>query len=387
MNIFFVGQIIPQELMNRNYAELKGLCDNAANVFYNALLEGFVKNGCGVSAVSTVSSGTNTGGAESVYKCAYYHADSGMKKHIKLFIKTWKEMKKWSKSVSGERAAVCNCLRISRAAAGILFCKLHGIKITAVVTDVPGYRSTKRRNMNLISKTADIVSRFMLSKYDAYVLLSEQMRDVIPMGNKKYCIVEGICGKFLPKSAEKNETFTVMYAGALVRKYNIGALAEAVIKLECENVVLKLFGAGEMEEELKRLESENPCIKFCGSVPNDICVKEEMRAHLLVNPRLSCEEYTKYSFPSKNIEYMKTGTPVLFTKLPSMPEEYSEYVNLIEDETADGIADAILRLMNTEYAELKEKAERAKRFVETEKNSEVQAGKVIKILKEICKKK
>ena len=33
-------------------------------------------------------------------------------------------------------------------------------------------------------------------------------------------------------------------------------------------------------------------------------VKEEKKSTLLVNPRFTNEEYTKYSFPSKNMEYM-----------------------------------------------------------------------------------
>ena len=48
----------------------------------------------------------------------------------------------------------------------------------------------------------------------------------------------------------------------------------------------------------------------------------------------------KYSFPSKNMEYMVSGTPVLTTRLPGMPMEYYPYVYFIEEESADGIAAA-----------------------------------------------
>ena len=55
-------------------------------------------------------------------------------------------------------------------------------------------------------------------------------------------------------------------------------------------------------------------------------VAEELKATLLVNPRPTTEEFTIYSFPSKNMEYMASGTPLLTTKLPGMPEEYHQYV-------------------------------------------------------------
>lgn len=49
----------------------------------------------------------------------------------------------------------------------------------------------------------------------------------------------------------------------------------------------------------------------------------------------------KYSFPSKTMEYMSTGTPVLTTVLPGMPKEYHPYVYLLEEETADAIAEKL----------------------------------------------
>ena len=60
-------------------------------------------------------------------------------------------------------------------------------------------------------------------------------------------------------------------------------------------------------------------------------------ATLLINPRFSNEEYTKYSFPSKNMEYMASGTPILTTKLPGMPKEYYEYIYLFEEESIEGM--------------------------------------------------
>ena len=38
------------------------------------------------------------------------------------------------------------------------------------------------------------------------------------------------------------------------------------------------------------------------------------------------------------MEYMVSGTPMMTTVLPGMPEEYYPYVWLIEDETEDGAA-------------------------------------------------
>lgn len=43
-------------------------------------------------------------------------------------------------------------------------------------------------------------------------------------------------------------------------------------------------------------------------------------ADVLVNPRQNDDEYTKYSFPSKNIEYLMTGNAVMAYMLDGIPE-------------------------------------------------------------------
>ena len=49
-------------------------------------------------------------------------------------------------------------------------------------------------------------------------------------------------------------------------------------------------------------------------------------ADVLVNPRLNEGEYTKYSFPSKTMEYLSTGRPVVCYKLDGIPDEYDKHL-------------------------------------------------------------
>lgn len=380
MDIFFVGQVIPTSLINRHYEKLHGLCDNAANVFYNALLNGLVKNGCRVSAVSTVAKNTDINNVNCLYECIYNCTGKGITRHIKQSWKTYNELRKWNVK-NKEGVVVFNCLRIAQVVSGLLFCKIHKVKSVGIITDVPGYRSMDRSDMSFIAKVIDSTVRFTLSRYDAYVLLSQEMKNVIPIGEKNYVVVEGICDSEIQyKPMKKNDKFTIMYAGSLMRKYNIMGLVEAVISLNRNDVVLKLFGNGELESELEEISDKYSCIQYCGSVSNEVCIEEQKKAHLLVNPRFSSEEYTKYSFPSKNIEYMKSGTPVLYTKLPSMPEEYYEYINIIEDESNSGIAKALENILDTDSSVLNDKALKAKEFVESKKNSVVQAKKILDLV-------
>ena len=113
---------------------------------------------------------------------------------------------------------------------------------------------------------------------------------------------------------------------------------------------------------------------------NTEIVAREQEATLLVNPRPTDEEYVKYSFPSKTMEYMASGTPVLTTVLPGMPKEYHPYVYLLEDETAGGITKMLKEVLSNSDEELFRKGTEARRFVLEQKNNVIQARKILEML-------
>ena len=105
-----------------------------------------------------------------------------------------------------------------------------------------------------------------------------------------------------------------------------------------------------------------------------------MKVTLLINPRPTNEEYTKYSFPSKNMEYMVSGTPILTTKLPGMPKEYYKHVYLIEEENVDGLKNILIDILNKPVEELYKFGNGAKEFVLNKKSNIMQAKKIINMI-------
>ena len=99
-----------------------------------------------------------------------------------------------------------------------------------------------------------------------------------------------------------------------------------------------------------------------------------------MNPRPTHEEFVKYSFPSKTMEYMASGTPVLTTRLPGMPKEYYPYVDFIEEESAAGIAAALKAVLTRSDEELFQKGQKARAFVLEGRNNVVQAKRILTML-------
>ena len=120
---------------------------------------------------------------------------------------------------------------------------------------------------------------------------------------------------------------------------------------------------------------------YGGMLMTSEIVEKEREATLLVNPRPTVEEFVKYSFPSKTMEYMASGTPVLTTRLPGMPEEYYPHVYFIDDESADGIAHALTQVLAHSDEELFDKGCAARAFVLDSRNNVIQAAKILDMLK------
>jgi len=272
-------------------------------------------------------------------------------------------------------------LNISVSAGALFATKLAGVKSVGIVTDLPLYLSNNGKSMTVK------INNYIMHRFSSYIFLTEQMNLHINKKNKPYIVIEGLVDinmvNLENKITSKYENKICIYAGGIQKIYGIDYLVNAFIEANVHNSELHIFGDGDFEDELKRICEVNDKIKYFGVKLNDYVVNEQLMASLLINPRPTNVDFTKYSFPSKNMEYMASGTPTLTTKLPGMPEEYNEYVFLIEEETVDGLTQALKDLLSKSKEELHEKGRRAKEFVLSKKNNIVQAKKILDLVNKI----
>jgi glycosyltransferase involved in cell wall biosynthesis len=67
------------------------------------------------------------------------------------------------------------------------------------------------------------------------------------------------------------------------------------------------------------------------------------KAAVLVNPRPSRLLENRYNFPSKLMEYMASGRPILSTATSDVAEHYGSGLIVLEDETPQGLARCLER--------------------------------------------
>jgi glycosyltransferase involved in cell wall biosynthesis len=216
-------------------------------------------------------------------------------------------------------------------------------------------------------------------EYDGYVYLTKEMSEVIDP-QKPYIVVEGVADVRRAKKAdvkEKSVPTAIMYAGMLHKKYGILNLAEAFCRLNKDSVELWLFGDGSCVKEIKEYCKLNGNIKYFGNTDREKVLEYERKATLLVNVRDPADSFTKYSFPSKTIEYMLSGTPMLTTKLPGIPEEYFDYLFHISDVSVESIAAKLSEILELSENDLCEFGNRAQEFIIQNKKASDVGKKII----------
>lgn len=305
-------------------------------------------------------------------------------KHICLFVYVFIYVLFWGMRDRRGKTIICDVLSISICMGALLASKVNGLQSIAVVTDIYGMMVGSSKTSFLSTLAAKLNSKY-ISLFDKYVLLTEQMNEVVNPKGRPHIVMEALCDSSLLRETHmlvpKSHPRTVLYAGGVYERYGLKMLAEGFLKANVPDAILIYFGEGSYVEEYKALCEEHPNLEYRGVVPNEEIMREEQMATLLVNPRFTTEEFTKYSFPSKNMEYMASGTPLLTTKLPGMPKEYYPYVFLFEEETIDGYADAISEALALSESELSTLGESAKQFVLQHKNNIEQARRISNFIK------
>ena len=235
------------------------------------------------------------------------------------------------------------------------------IRICFIVPDLPQYMNleTKRGFIYDFFKGFDIKSiKKHIESVDSSVVLTEAMAQALQLTDRPYVVAEGIVD-YVPKGSTftaHKDTVNIVYAGKLYFRFGIKQLVEAFSLLKSEKYRLILCGNGDAAEYLRKCSIEDSRIILPGQVSPEKVQEYISSAAVLVNPRPNNEEYTKYSFPSKDIEYLLSGKPTVAFLLDGMPKCYQDFLYAVDQN--DNIPCAICDALKAAISAPKEEIEK-----------------------------
>jgi glycosyltransferase involved in cell wall biosynthesis len=242
---------------------------------------------------------------------------------------------------------------------GVLARALRGLVVVPVLTDPPGVAQPGDGAVIRLLRTIDVfLVTSALRRCDGAVALTPALaRDFAP--DRPWLLMDGILRTPQQVAAASQQpprrarcTFDVVYAGGLTRAYGVSRLVEAVRGLDDPAVRLLTYGRGELEPWLREQSAEDDRIRPPELLPRSELIRRLVAADVLVNPRPVNQGFVNYSFPSKLIEYLSTGTPVITTRLPAISSEYEGRLLFADPDTVAGLRAAIsqVRTMPPEAA-------------------------------------
>lgn len=236
------------------------------------------------------------------------------------------------------------------------------IKICMVVPDLPQYMDLSE-SLSPIYKFLKSIDLKQFAKenktVDSYILLTEQMADALNVGDRPYRVVEGIYEATNGVSNKRVGIKTIVYTGKLNLAFGATNLVKAFHSIQNANIRLVICGSGEAKNEIAQIAAKDSRIDFKGQVTSDEARKCILDGDILVNPRPNDSIYTKYSFPSKIIDYLATGNPVIAFELDGMPKIYKDFIYYIPENNIESIAKTIQRVINADPKEIQVRTNKA----------------------------
>ncbi len=400
LDILFLGRLFPREKEQEIKGKMKTGLQDAANALQWNIIDGFEENDFGAMRIVNylpVDAYPNGYTDKFIEGFSFSHTDKynegdvnvrccnifGIKRFINIFYFK-KHIKKWAKEKSDKQKILfsytANSMFLSLAK---LAKKINPeVKVVCLIADIPEYSTVsvltgakKLYHDYEVKKTASLYG-----VVDKFVLLTEHMAERLEL-NAPFMVMEGIATTTDVEVGENTDYGKyILYTGLLNEKFGLCNLAEAFSMIEDESVKLILCGSGDAEEYIAKKQKEDNRIITLGRVDRAEALQLQKGATILVNPRQNNEDFTKFSFPSKNLEYLSSGVPTVAYKLDGIPDDYDDYIIYPADDTPEALRDELVRLLGLTEGERKAMGEKARRFVCENKNKTAQAKRIVEFL-------
>lgn len=227
---------------------------------------------------------------------------------------------------------------------GCQSCKLLGVLLGSIflpairisfLTDNIGLSLTWEGKIKRAFRKIDTkIMRFALKRVSLSIGMTTKLIKLL-MPNKPSLLMPAI----LPKSLlnrklinSESQKYRILYSGGLDENFGVHLLLNAFKLSRHRHWRLIITGKGALSNEINRMQQQDQRISYKGLVSFAELENIYACADVFVNPRSSKDLETHYLFPSKLIEQMATGAPVVSSNLPCLTNKIRKHLFILEKE-------------------------------------------------------
>ena len=386
MKIIVESHIFPDSLVGKLSSSSKAGLDFAAHNFSQAMLSGFKENETDVCVINVPSVGSYPL-LNKCFRIPSVNIDSGISipfynvpyfKRFEIVRNKLKYIESYMRTIASHEDVVYITYNLkSREYLSELKRIRPTLKICSIITDLPENMNTPKQ-FGIFKKKGTSTDDINTDLIDGFILFAPLMAERLHVGNRPWIHLEGI---YNPEGAScrvaKEKFKTILYTGNLGRKYGVMEMLKAFSMIKDSNYRLWIRGGGECETLVRQEAERDNRVEFFESMGRKQIIELQHKATILLNPVKPSESFTRYFFPSKTLEYMASGTPVLMYHLDCMPQEYNNYVYYIKDEDVETLSNTIIETCSRPQEELNSFGARAAAFINQYKTPKSQTKRIV----------
>ena len=222
--------------------------------------------------------------------------------------------------MSNDFIIITDTLRFNLVKAAKHIARKYKVKIIGMLTDNPLNLSSGSHfvQKNLLNLSANL---------DGYLSLTNGLVDVFNTNAPSY-VFEGLVTE--ENEGKKDPIFNYFYfGGSLYERYGVKTLVDAFHK---SNIKSKLVvaGNGPLDSYIEKMAGEDNRILYLSQLSKERNIAYLRNSIANINPRPLNNKIDSESVPSKLLEYLSIGTPVISTKYPKLYNLFKDDVTWID---------------------------------------------------------
>jgi glycosyltransferase involved in cell wall biosynthesis len=246
-------------------------------------------------------------------------------------------------------------------------------RVVAIIPDIPYLFNAHNRSRfyTFLKKREYTQMRRKLRNFDAFVTLTEPMQKKMNLPLERSFTIEGFAAEepaFVPGKVQIGE---IVYTGKIDKEFGVRQLYEAFRLARFPGKHLSLYGDGNDADYFRTLSQKGENVSVRLLVNKDELRSLQKSAHVLVNPRSSREAFTEFSFPSKTMEYLGSGRPVVMSHLAGIPSAYDKFLNYCDVDDPKAFSEALDTVLSQDPSAVAANGLAAVAFLQKEKTPKI----------------
>lgn len=255
--------------------------------------------------------------------------------------------------LSNDFIILTDTLRFNLLKAAKKIAEQYKVKIVGMLTDNP---------FNLSSGSTYIKNKQKLeaSNLNGYLSLTEGLVNAFNPQAPSY-VFEGLVAE--ENDSGKDPVHNYFYfGGSLYERYGVKTLIDAFIASNLKQKLV-IAGSGPLDKYIEKCAENDYRILFLSQLSKEKNIAYMRNSIANINPRPLNEQIDKESVPSKLLEYLSVGTPVISTKYPKLYSTFKDDVSWIEGNSLEDMKNALENYNVENQSEYLKKAATARRKV------------------------